>query len=273
MGKFILKVVLIVGSILCISLILLVSLNYVDNNCISQLVSKYSEAFRLIAGFFVLMGVLFSYLRFHQQETVIDLQNKNLKELKNNNQLLQYKNHIEHFRNNLKYIEAGYIENISIQTKSMVAYHNFYDSAKFGDFSLNSGFLLILSTEIEGLISLLTDYKSNIKMQNETLCRFVEICEVADRILSCIGMKCDLNVRTNDDDGRVFPFEVYRYISTCFKTLIVLFDGELGEWGKTAISFSNINYEITTDDSVVYDKIYEARDLDLLINCLNGKSG
>lgn len=264
---------MLVGSVLCVFLIILVSLNYIDNLAISKLVNKYSEAFKLIAGFVILVGVLFSYLRFHQQETVIDLQNESITELKNNNQLLKYKNHIEHFRSNLKYIENGYIENISIQTKSMAAYHNFYSSSKFGDFSLNPDFMFRFSTEMERLISLLTDYKSDVDMQNETLCRFVEICEAADRILSSIGMNCDLGVRVNDDDGRVFPFEVYQYISTCFKTIVVLFDGELGKWTKVSLAFSNLNYESTGDDSVCYDEMYEPKSLELLIYGLNYKNG
>jgi hypothetical protein len=273
LSKFILKSVLLVGSVLCVSLIILVSLNCIDNLAISKLINKYNEAFKLIAGFVILMGVLFSYLRFHQQETVIDLQNENITELKNNNQLLKYKNHIEHFRNNLKYIESGYIENISIHTKSMTAYHNFYSSSKFGDFSLNPDFMSRLSTEMERLISLLTDYKSDIDMQNETLCRFVEICEAADRILSCIGMKCNLGVRVNDDGGRVFPFEVYQYLSTCFKALVILFDGELGKLTKVSLAFSNINYEYTADDSVCYDEMYKPKDLELLTHGLNYKNG
>ena len=273
MSNFILKAVLLVGSVLCISLIILVSLNCIDNIAISKLVNKYNEAFKLIAGFVIIVGVLFSYLRFNQQETVINLQNENIIELKNNNQLLKYKNHIEHFRNNLKYIESGYIENVSIHTKSMVAYHNFYSSSKFGDFSLNPDFMFVLSTEMENLILLLIDYKSDIDIQNETLCRFIEICETADRILRCIGIKCDLSVRVSDDDGRVFPFEVYQYISTCFKTLVVLFDGELGRWTKISLAFSNINYESTEDDSVCYDEMYEPKDLELLIYGLNYKNG
>lgn len=272
MSKLILKIVLGVGCILCIFLIILVSLDCIDNVAISNFVSKYKEALKLIAGFGIIMGVLFSYIRLHQQETVINLQNKSLDELKNNNQLLKYKNHIDHYRSNLEYIENGYIENVSIQTKSMLAYHRFYSSSKFGNFNLNKDFSQLISREIEHLISLLTDYESKREHQNEMLFRFIEIYEASDRILGCIGMKCDLNVSVKDDDGRAFPFEVYEYISTCFKALVTIFDGELGQWTRISIAFSNINYENTADDSVCFDAKYYSECLELLTTIINGQN-
>ncbi len=99
-----------VGSLLCLLLLILVSLNCIDSSVISTFITKYKQVFSVIAGFGILMGVLVSYQRLSQQEIVIDIQSKNLEELKSNNQLLRYKNHIDHYRKNLKYIESGILK-------------------------------------------------------------------------------------------------------------------------------------------------------------------
>ncbi|MCL1077588.1 hypothetical protein D5R81_06465 [Parashewanella spongiae] len=138
----------------------------------------------------------------------------------------------------------------------MTAYHRFYSFSKLGNFELNQDFYQELSNEIDFLILLLTNYESKFELKNEPLHRFVDICVSANRILDSIGMKCDLYVRVTDDDGRIFPFEVYKFVSTCFKVLVTLFDGELGKWTNIATDFSNVNYNSTMDDSVCHDGKY-----------------
>ncbi|TOO51858.1 hypothetical protein, partial [Vibrio parahaemolyticus] len=67
-----------------------------------------------------------------QQEKQIVLQQKSLEEVIDNNKFQQTRNHVEHFRTNVDYIRAGYVENVTILVGKYSAYHNIYSFSSIG---------------------------------------------------------------------------------------------------------------------------------------------
>ncbi|EKO3607077.1 hypothetical protein M6C35_001985 [Vibrio metschnikovii] len=63
-----------------------------------------------LAGLGLIVALFVTLYKINQQEKQIVLQQKSLEEVIDNNRFQQTKNHVEHFRTNVDYIRAGYVE-------------------------------------------------------------------------------------------------------------------------------------------------------------------
>jgi hypothetical protein len=260
--------IIFVVFVICILIIVGFSISiyfeFLDLKSLEFFLDKYKLFFTVNSVLLILAGFSLSIYRAIQQQQIISLQNSSLITLTKNNQLVQYKNNIEHFKNNLDYFTDGHIENVSISDRSMLIYHRFYSSSHTGDFNLDSVFFSDLSCKLEKFILLLTNYTSNIEYKNTNEGRFIDICEWINDMSSFIGLSITLPIRTNNDDGRVFPSEVYQYVSSFFIALVTLLDKDLGKWRLLSLEFAKFDYRHSEDDSVPSDEPYESRCLDLL---------
>lgn len=275
--NLVVKIIVCLLSILVSIIAISIGLDFFDSykyeniqSFLTDFISAEAITLQIITGILFVFGVWFSIVRINQQEKLIKLQIDNFNEIKKSNAINKYKNHVEHYRQNINYIEGGYISDVNIFDRSLLSYHRVYHNFKAGDFEVSKSFLSLLDYKIANFISLINGKKYEEEIRNELEVRFVEICESAGSIISVVGIGISSNNRIiSVDDGDVFPYEVYSYVSKCFEVLVTLLDGELGNWSELAITLANLDYGETEDERRNKADEYEPSDLYLLADVVS----
>ncbi|TGZ34502.1 hypothetical protein EQ875_02233 [Photobacterium damselae subsp. damselae] len=228
--------------------------------------TEVQDPIQSLAGLGFIVALFVTLYKISQQEKQIVLQQKSLEEVIDNNQFQQTRNHVEHFRTNVDYIRAGYVENITISVSKYSTYHNIYSFSSIG--MLKPQFKLELDNNIEFFISLITDYQFPSSYRNQTLPRFVDIYESIDSIIGTAGLSCMLDVQTEPDDYRVFIGNVYEYMVTSFNALLCLLDGNIGQYRDFIIAICEIDYHLYESSYVKHDEQYDSWVLEEVVSLL-----